>query len=55
MDLSVSKYITRVLEQKTSKEWDDGIKQLSGAWQDFPSIEEIRTNQDALDNKRESF
>ncbi len=55
MNLSVSKYITRILEQKTSTEWDDGIKQLNGAWQDFPSIEEIRTSKDVLDAKRESF
>lgn len=55
MNLSVSKCITQILEQKTSNVWDSSIRQLSGAWEDFPDTEEIRSNQYIPDSKRDSF
>lgn len=55
MNVSMSKYISTVLEQKTQNCWDSEIKNLSGSWSDFSSIEEIRANEKIEDTKRESF
>ena len=55
MNLSISKYISTILEQKTVNYWDRDIKNLSGAWSDFSSIEEIRNNEQVADAQRETF
>ena len=47
------KYISNAIEQKLNNSWDEDIKNLSGSWSDFPSLEEIRTN--IKDTKREEF
>ena len=41
---SISKYISNAIEQKLNNSWNEDIKNLSGSWNDFPSIEEIRSN-----------
>ena len=41
---SISKYISNAIEQKLNNSWNEDIKNLSGSWSDFPSIEEIRSN-----------
>lgn len=53
MNMSISKYITNILEQKTIDTCDNDIKSLSGTWSDFPSIEEIRKDSHVADAKRE--
>ena len=55
MNLSISKYISSVLEQKTADSWDSDIKNLGGAWSQFSSIEEIRSNESVEDTPRESL
>ncbi len=55
MNISISKYISTILEQKTADSWDSDTKELSGAWSDFSSIEEIRSNKNVKDTKREVF
>ena len=30
------------MEQTSDKEWADVVKELSGAWRDFPTLEDIR-------------
>jgi len=55
MNLSISKYISTILEQKTADSWDSETKNLSGAWSDFSSIEEIRSNKNVSDVNREAF
>ena len=55
MNLSISKYISSVLEQKTADSWDSDIKNLGGAWNQFSSIEEIRSNVSVEDAPRESL
>ena len=50
---SISKYISNAIEQKLSNSWNEDIKNLSGSSNDFPSLEEIRTN--TTDTKREEF
>lgn len=40
--ISKSKWITGLIREKTATTWPDQVKALAGAWQDFPSEEEIR-------------
>ncbi|MEA3491812.1 MAG: CopG family transcriptional regulator [Campylobacterota bacterium] len=54
LNLSISKYISSVLEEKVNSKWNPNIKQLSGSWSSFPTIDEIRENK-AEDIKREEF
>ncbi len=54
LDLSLSKFITTVLEQKIRDEWSEESRRLAGAWKDFPTLEEIRETQ-AEDVRREAF
>lgn len=54
-NVSISKYISTILEQKTAESWGRDIKSLSGAWEDFDSIEKIRSNESVSDIPRETF
>lgn len=54
LNISISKYISNILQQNTHNEWNSNTKKLSGSWDDFSSIEEIRDHEVA-DIKRESF
>lgn len=40
--LSISKWIAGVIEEKVSNEWPLSVVELFGAWEDFPTVEEIR-------------
>lgn len=44
--LSLSKWITQIIEEKISGEWSQDIIELAGAWgdDDFPTLEEIRAS-----------
>lgn len=44
--LSLSKWITQIIEEKISGEWSQDIIELAGAWGDdeFPTLEEIRAS-----------
>ncbi|CAM4034841.1 DUF6364 family protein [Arcobacter cloacae] len=50
---SISKYISNAIEQKLNNSWNEDIKNLSGSWSDFPTLEEIRNN--TIEIKREEF
>lgn len=54
LDISLSKLISSLLEEKFSNEWHPSVKQLAGSWKSFPSLSEIRetTGKDA---EREPF
>ena len=41
--ISKSKWITQVIKEKVTSEWPASVVNLAGAWEDFPSIEEIRS------------
>jgi len=43
LNISISKFISTLLEQKVKNNWNDDIKKLSGTWDEFPTIQEIRT------------
>ena len=53
-DMSLSKWVATIVIEKTANQWPDEVLALAGAWNDFPSLEEIRAGarEDAL---RESF
>ncbi len=53
-NISISKYISTILEQKVQNEWSNGSRKLAGSWDDFITLEEIRDNQ-GYDVKREEF
>ncbi len=41
-NISISRWIARLIEDKTANKWPASIRELAGAWSDFPSLEEIR-------------
>ena len=52
--ISKSKWITTVIKEKVTSEWPASVVNLAGAWEDFPSIEEIRAGI-GKDIEREEF
>jgi len=42
LNISISKFIANILEQKVQNEWNINTKKLAGSWDDFPTLEEIR-------------
>ncbi|EJF05992.1 hypothetical protein ThvES_00019390 [Thiovulum sp. ES] len=54
MNLSISKFIASILEERVSSEWSSEIQNLSGSWRTFPDLEEIRKSE-VEDTKREEF
>ena len=54
LNISISKFISGVLEKQIQHEWDPSTKELAGSWSDFPDIETIRSV-DAKDASREAF
>jgi hypothetical protein len=44
--LSVSKWVSGIIEEKTATDWPQDITRLAGCWKDdFPKSEEIRESQ----------
>ena len=54
MHLSQSKWIASLIEKKVNKEWSESVKNLAGAWSNFPTLEEIR-NSRKEDSEREEL
>ncbi len=53
--LSLSKWITKIIEEKISAEWSQDIVDLAGSWEgDFPSLGEIRASY-IVDSERENL
>ncbi|MBI9083209.1 MAG: ribbon-helix-helix protein, CopG family [Desulfobacterales bacterium] len=40
--ISKSKWISRLIREKTAERWPETIREMAGSWGDFPSAEEIR-------------
>lgn len=49
----VSRWIAQLVEDKTRTDWPESVRNLAGAWQDFPDLETIREN--AGDDAREQL
>lgn len=52
--LSISKFISNVLENNITDTWSSDVKNLTGSWSDFPTLDEIRASQ-TKDVQREEF
>lgn len=52
--LSKSKWISKLIQEKVANEWPQSVVELAGAWEDFPSIAEIRKNE-GKDANREAL
>jgi len=55
MNMSISRYITTLLEEKTNTSWNSEVQSLSGAWSDFPSLSTLRENESTMNAPRESL
>ncbi len=53
-NVSKSKWVSDVIREKVAMEWPLSVKELAGAWQDFPAIEELRSG-DGKDVRRETL
>lgn len=42
MNMSQSKWIADLIKEKVANEWPKSVIELAGAWEDLPSVEEIR-------------
>jgi hypothetical protein len=54
LNISISKFISTLLEQKVQNEWSPSSRKLAGTWDDFPTLQEIRADQ-GQDTEREAF
>ena len=45
--LSLSKWISKLIQEKTRDEWPESVKAMAGAWPDLQTAEEIRSGGDA--------
>ena len=41
--VSVSRWVAELVEGRTRTEWPPEVRQLAGAWPDFPDLVEIRS------------
>jgi len=53
-NVSKSKWVSDVIREKVATEWPASIKELAGAWEDFPTVDELRSG-DGKDVRRESL
>lgn len=40
--LSQSRWLAELVRAKTAREWPDAVRELAGAWGDFPEADELR-------------
>lgn len=53
--ISISKFISNILEQKVKTSWDDSVRELSGSWNDDASFGKDIKNYKVADAKREEL
>lgn len=41
--LSKSKWIAKLIQEKVANEWPQSVVDFAGSWEDFPTLDEIRT------------
>ena len=42
-NVSKSKWVSDVIREKVASEWPASLRELAGAWDDFPTLEELRS------------
>jgi len=52
--MSVSRWISNLIREKTETSWPQAVLALAGAWPDFPTAEELRSTQ-PVDRRREEL
>jgi len=52
--LSKSKWIAKLIQDKVANEWPQSVVELAGSWEGYPTIDEIRKNQ-GKDANREAL
>ena len=52
--VSLSKWVSNLVRERTSDEWPPEVLALAGAWKDFPDAKELRTGY-GTDLPRETF
>ena len=52
--ISKSRWISEIIQEKTSTTWPENIKKLAGSWTDLPTADKIRINM-GTDIERESL
>lgn len=52
--LSQSRWLADLVREKTARQWPDAVRELAGAWGDFPEADELRRSR-GRDVKRERF
>jgi predicted transcriptional regulator len=40
--VAVSRWVAELIREKTAAEWPESVRQLAGAWWDFPDAETLR-------------
>lgn len=50
----VSRWVARLIREKTRNQWPDSVREMAGAWPDFPDAETLR-NDSGQDSEREDF
>jgi hypothetical protein len=40
--LAVSRWVAELVESRTRTDWPSEVRQLAGAWRDFPDLQEVR-------------
>jgi hypothetical protein len=40
--LSVSRWVSNLIREKTASEWPDAVREMAGSWPDLPTAEELR-------------
>ena len=53
-NLSKSKWIAKLIQEKVANEWPESIINLAGSWEDFPTIDSLRDSI-STDIERESI
>ena len=43
-NLSKSKWIAQLIQDKVANEWPQSIVDIAGSWEGFPAIDDIRAN-----------
>ena len=52
--LSISKWLTRLINKEINQNWPEEIKAMPGSWNDFPNLSDIRAGT-GKDGSREEF
>jgi hypothetical protein len=50
--VSISQWVARLIREQTRSEWPETVRELAGAWPDFPTLRKLRSPKVA-DSRRE--